>query len=107
MDIRTMLNLCWTVWFRILNSPRFQRLLAKFCKSILEELLIVWPDFRQFFYSQEFQSFLVSPFFEGFVNYHALKIRHFFSNFFDLLISRFNSSTDNDLEQGNDDDDLD
>ncbi|GIY64309.1 hypothetical protein CDAR_523291 [Caerostris darwini] len=107
MDIRTMLNLCWTVWFRILNSPRFQRLLAKFCKSILEELLIVWPDFRQFFYSQEFQSFLVSPFFRRIRQLPCFENSTFFQTFFDLLISRFNSSTDNDLEQGNDDDDLD
>ncbi|GIX82633.1 hypothetical protein CEXT_374471 [Caerostris extrusa] len=83
MDIRTMLIYCWTVWIRIWNSPRFQRLLALCCILNLEDLLIAWPDFREYFYSQEFQSFLVSPFFEDCVNYHALKMRHF-SNYFCL-----------------------
>ncbi|GIY30272.1 hypothetical protein CDAR_588411 [Caerostris darwini] len=105
MDIRTVLIYCWTVvWNFIMNSPR---LLAKFCKSILEELLIAWPEFREFFYSREFQSFLASPFFQILRQLPYFENSTFFQTFFDLLIPRSYNSIDNDFEKGNDDDDLD
>ncbi|GIX82630.1 hypothetical protein CEXT_374461 [Caerostris extrusa] len=105
MDIRTLLIYCWTVWIRIWNSPRFQRLLALCCILNLEDLLIAWPDFREYFYSQEFQSFLVSPFFRRLRQLPCFENATFFQTISAWLILRMHNSTDDDYGQRKDDSD--
>ncbi|GIX82641.1 hypothetical protein CEXT_374501 [Caerostris extrusa] len=105
MDIRTMLIYCWTVWIRIWNSPGFKILLALCCMLILEELLIVCPGFREFFYSQECQSFLVSPFFRRFRDLPCFENATFFQTISAWLILRMHNSTNDDYGQRSDDSD--